>query len=268
MKRVILILTLAIVSTSLALSQTIDKKDKKSRQNKPGQKSKFEEHRAKLKEQEALNTALINASKRGDEATVKNLLDSGAEVNAMIFRFGLRYAPDATGEVMTPLIYAASLGHIGIVKILLNRGADTEITDGNWTGRCRPGPKCGLTALIYAAVEGHTEIMKVLLEKGAKINGRSPWGQTALMLAAEVGELNVVRFLLEHGADVNARDIYDLGGKTALMYAARWGHVEIVQALLDRGADFKIKTIDGDETALFIAKFFDHTKSLSENSKC
>ena len=49
--------------------------------------------------------------------------------------------------------------HIGVVKVLLDRGATVDATDGGkWT------------ALHIAASNGHTEVVKVLLGKGASID--------------------------------------------------------------------------------------------------
>jgi Ankyrin repeats (3 copies) len=66
------------------------------------------------------------------------------------------------------------LGHIDIVKILLEKGA--EINNRTSYGR---------TALMDAALEGQIDIVKILLESGAEINvGADDYGWTIWHIAA------------------------------------------------------------------------------------
>ena len=93
------------------------------------------------------------------------------------------------------LILAAGRGHIEIVKLLLENGADVNSRT-----------KDGDTALIVASKAGHTNVVKLLLERGADVNAKNRNGRMALMGATNQGHLNVVKLLLERGADVNAKD--------------------------------------------------------------
>ena len=92
-----------------------------------------------------INSALFRAAIDGHAATVKLLLDKGANINA-------RDKHD-----YTPLIFAASQGHAEVVKILLERGADVTAKND-----------LGLTALGAAKLFGHTEVAELLTKAGAK----------------------------------------------------------------------------------------------------
>lgn len=176
-----------------------------------------------------LNQNLIQAAKRGDTATVKSLLDKGADVNAKSNKSGA-----------TALIFAAELGHFKIAETLLARGADVNIKDNKFGG----------TALLVAAMYGHINIVEALLTKGADVNAKSNDGWTALMTAAQRGHSDIVEALLNKEADVNIHE--KIGGHTLLMVATAAGHADIVAALLAKGAEVNAKNIHG-ETALMYA---------------
>jgi hypothetical protein len=144
---------------------------------------------------------------QGDVATVKSLLDNGADINEK----------DAYGK--TALMKAVEKGDIDTVKTLLDRGADTNIK----TDR-------GGTALLAAAYGGHTAVIQALLEKGAEVNAKDMFGTTALMVAARYGHRETVTVLLDKGADVT---IKNKGGATALMLAAEEKNAEVAELLED-----------------------------------
>ena len=93
---------------------------------------------------------------------------------------------------------AASSGHTEIVKLLLERGADVNITN-----------HYSCTVLVSASNEGNAEIVKLLLAHGADVNIRNRSNRTALMCAASSGHTEIVKLLLEHGADVNMKDSWN-----------------------------------------------------------
>ena len=200
---------------------------------------------------------------------VQQLLDKGARVNQQV-----RYK--------TPLMHAASEGHIEIVKLLLAKGADVNAqTDEG-------------TALMQAVYGGHGEIVKQLLDAGANVNAKHRLGYTALFSSAgrSIPEMNPprgaplpvpaheimtlllargadanltgrdgetalmdantpakIKLLVAHGAQLNARDNE---GRTALMHAVDRGEVDVVEALLQAGADASIRDAKGT-TALMRA---------------
>lgn len=91
----------------------------------------------------------------------------------------------------TPLMYACAGGHLDVVEILLQSGANVEDHNEN-----------GHTPLMEAASAGYVNVAKVLLENGAGINTHSnEFKESALTLACYKGHLEMVRFLLAAGAD-------------------------------------------------------------------
>ena len=78
-------------------------------------------------------------------------------------------------RVLTALMEAADEGHVEVVRLLLESGADinTQEDYGN-----------GATALMEAAGNGHVEVVRLLLENGADTNTQNNSGRTVLMYAA------------------------------------------------------------------------------------
>jgi ankyrin repeat protein len=122
----------------------------------------------------------------------------------------------------TPLVEAAKQGRKEVVQLLLDRGADVNLT-----------PKYGDTPLVGAAKQGRKEVVQLLLDRGANMNLTSTFGDTPLVEAAKQGHKGVVQLLLDRGADVNLA----FGCKnTPLVEATKQGHKGVVRLLLDRGA--------------------------------
>jgi hypothetical protein len=99
-------------------------------------------------------TAIMLASYRGFGDIVEKLYLKGAEINH---------------PGWNPLIYAASGGHVGIIRLLLDGGVPINSVSDN-----------GTTALMMAARGNHVEAVKVLLDRGADPNLRNEWGKTAM----------------------------------------------------------------------------------------
>jgi ankyrin repeat protein len=129
------------------------------------------------------------------------------------------------------LTRAAEKGHVGMVELLLERGANANTT-------CRNG----YPALHSAASWGHEEVVSLLLTSGADPS-RIAVGWTALMLASFSGHVAVVRLLLRSRGDgLNERGT---DGCTALYWACCKGHADVVRALLWAGADHTIANDNG-----------------------
>jgi hypothetical protein len=174
------------------------------------------------------------AARKGDAATVKKLLDEGVDVNTK-FRY------DATA-----LFYACDHGHLEVVKILLDHGANMNVKDTFY----------GFTPLMLATGPAqkkkpeHTEIAKLLITKG------SPGKELALNNAIEEGNAALARFVLDSGG-IPANNLTD-----ALEMARSTNKPEMVSLLQQAGAkpyeDFKIDPA-------MLAKFAGTFKSPSGN---
>ncbi|KAJ7658333.1 hypothetical protein DFH06DRAFT_1472942 [Mycena polygramma] len=139
---------------------------------------------------------------------VRFLLDHGADVDT------------AGGKYGSALQGAASRGHMDVIRILVEKGADVNAASGS--------------ALQSAALRNHMEIVCFLLQHGANVNAAGGEYGSALLCAVREGHADIVRVLLEKGADVNA---VDCEGDSALQVAAWGDHVDVVCVLLDKGAD-------------------------------
>src|SRR5206468_8293382 len=90
---------------------------------------------------------------------------------------------------------ASANGSAGMVALLLEAGADANVTD-----------QTGETALMTATKVGNVDAIRTLLDRGAKVDTRDPaFQQTALMMAVRENHPEVVRLLIERGANVNAK---------------------------------------------------------------
>lgn len=89
--------------------------------------------------------ALWAAAKSGDKAGVERALAAGVPVDA-----GTRYQ-------QTALMFAAQYGHLDVVELLIEKGANINQKDTFY----------GVTPLMAAMQDGHVAVMKLLLEKGA-----------------------------------------------------------------------------------------------------
>ena len=155
----------------------------------------------------------------------------------------------------TPLMYAAAIGSIDAMNMLVSAGAEVneknalDATALHWcagdlakvrllvskgadvNARSKPGR----TPLIIAAAhDGASEIVRVLLNKGADISARDSAMVNALAAAADANDTATVRLLIEIGATVSTKDP---STGMALMSAAGHGNVEVVRLLLAKGAD-------------------------------
>jgi len=135
------------------------------------------------------------------------------------------------GNGWMPLNLATYNGHLEVVKLLLDNGADLAVRD-----------KYGATSLNCASANGHLEVVKLLLDKGADISVRDKYEATPLNCASANGHLEVVRLLLDKGADISVRDKY---GATSLNCASANSHLEVVRLLLNNGADSAVPDYGG-----------------------
>jgi ankyrin repeat protein len=157
---------------------------------------------------------VADAAMRGDVATVRSLLQRGADVNAP--------RPDG----MSALHWAAERGDPELIDMLLYAGANPKAVTriGHYT------------PLHVASRVGHAAVVEKLLKAGADVNAKtSNSGATPLHLAATSGDAATVRALAQNGADLDARE--SEWEQTPLIFAAGSNRIEAIRVLLESGAN-------------------------------
>ncbi len=150
------------------------------------------------------------------------------------------------------------IGHLGIVQILLENGADVDAQGGYYSN-----------ALQAASLIGHLGIFQMPIEKGADINAQGGYYGNALQAAVARGCYGIVQMLIEKGANINAQGGYygqcspGRGGQRLLRHspdahregsqyqctgrilrqcsqaAAARGYYGIVQMLIEKGSQYR-----------------------------
>jgi ankyrin repeat protein len=114
-----------------------------------------------------LDAELVHALDAGDAARALAAIEAGADVNVQDPR-------PLLGHGNTPLHYAASCGHVELVRELLRLGADVD-------ARCNSG----WTPLMRACNAEHPGVAEILLDAGAdphlaNSEGYTAWGRIPL----------------------------------------------------------------------------------------
>ncbi len=171
---------------------------------------------------------------------VPKLLDGGAAVNER-----------SLDELRTPLHQAAKSQDRGIIKLLLDKGADIDAPD-----------VYKMTPLMVAVCHGQLGNCKVLLERGADASLRAFYGESILELAVSNEYPAIVRLLLEYGVDINTRDrvggtvlnsaimideVTYIGGVKMRRYSDSFSttKLEIMRLLIDNSIDIEARLSDG-----------------------
>ncbi len=156
-------------------------------------------------DENATNTSLMAAVIAGDLDLASQAVEARASLDRYDWHLGY-----------SPLGMAISRGHVDLVRLLLDAGANPRT--GSLT----------LTALGLAAEQGEAEIIQMLLPRGIDVNepvGQDGW--TALLSAIKHGHRSVVQLLVTAGANVNIWS----RGETPILLAAKCEEREIYNYL-------------------------------------
>ena len=188
-------------------------------------------------------TPLYHAGQDDHTEVARLLLDSGADLDRVLHSY-----PGATR-----LHWASSLGLLGMVRSLLDAGADVNAQHET----------SGETPLHWAAFGGNdcSAVAELLLASGAEVDKADVDGCPPLGIAADMGNTKVCSVLLGAGADIN-KIINDEDGSTALCLAVRKDEVDV--ALLLMQWEPSLTGLDDDEAELLGTWLNDELKCKEE----
>ncbi|KAJ0420503.1 hypothetical protein BJY00DRAFT_323758 [Aspergillus carlsbadensis] len=144
----------------------------------------------------------------GSERLVRVLLDNGANIDS----------PESLRD-RSPLLSAVFERNDAVVRLLLDRGADANISD-----------RIGYTPMMIATLTKQPQLAKLLLESNAGVGFLDYRGRPVLSMAAQTGQDDIIRALLA----TNKMDLFqkDALGRGPLFFATRSGSETACAALL------------------------------------
>jgi serine/threonine-protein phosphatase 6 regulatory ankyrin repeat subunit B len=214
-------------------------------------------------------TSLFATVESGDiDSLRRHLDDDPCLAHARLVLWDEDGTPKHGRESPTLLQAAAQAGHLEIVKLLLERGADIyetalwgypAVEHAFWAkqqhvvdyflgeaashatmGGC---PTYGLGIDVnLAARNGWLELVRNHVRKDRlAVHRRGVIGETPLHWAGHNGFVEIVRLLLDAGADIEADEIGCYGGKP--LHFASEHEPEVVRLLVERGADVNSRNV-------------------------
>jgi ankyrin repeat protein len=199
-------------------------------------------------------------------------LDRADDLRAMVIREPALLAARMTRNQhrRTPLHHAVAKNRLRIVQLLLELGADPNVSDATGasalTTASQEAADHGVVASLLAAGArldfltavnmGRYDEAEAMLRDNPSRIGPDGVDTIALHLAVNKKNMVTIRWLLAHGIDVNAkRPMWDCN-HTALHMTIESAAIEIARMLLDAGADPDIRDDKYHATALGWAEFF------------
>lgn len=147
----------------------------------------------------------------------------------------------------TSLHEACTGGHSDVVKYLLQHVTDLDLADLN-----------GQTAAHLAAFHGEAECLRSLESKGSNITLEDKLGRSPAHLAAMKNHPSVLRCILQSNVEINSVDDQ---GRTPAHYAAIAGGLESLKVLAYNDIDVNSRDVSGCVPAHYAAAH-DHSSCL------
>jgi ankyrin repeat protein len=192
-----------------------------------------------------------------DHVAVGAYLNNGGNINIKFPKRGY-----------TALHLAAQEGHLDIVKLLLEKGADPNLLTSRSQRRTTPLNLCPAhatyrtdcagrsqrrtTPLNLCTIKNRIDVARMLLDAKADPNIGNKYGWTALHNVSDRSYLEFMKMLLDSGANIEARNER---GCTPLHCAALKCNIPGVRLLLERGANVNARAKFGATPLRFASEF-------------
>lgn len=162
-------------------------------------------------------TELFKAAQEGDVVRLRELLDIEPSL-----------ANTENSDGLTPLGFAAHLGHKDAVLVLLECGAEV-----NGLSHSKLSFIPSNTAL-HAAIAGGSskKVIELLIANGADVNAVDSLEHSPIQAAAFEGNREIAMLLIANGADV----LRNTGHGSAMSIAKKHGYHEFAELLRQHGA--------------------------------
>lgn len=179
------------------------------------------------------STPLLLAVERDNFNAVKNLIQAGADIN-VIYKYN------------RTVLYIAitDFNRDPIIKLLINNGANVNISDNN-----------KISPLHIMAGKGTIESIKMLVNAGADVNAVNIWGETPLhrsVFNCRDAPDEVVQFLIESKVNVNIANNKDL---IPLCYASQKSKPRSVNLLINAGSNINAQDNLGNTPIALAVEF-------------
>lgn len=158
------------------------------------------------------NLDIFEASSIGNNEIVRQLLEKNPELlNAF------------SSDGFTALGLASFFGHLSVVNLLLDKGANPNIASNN---------DFKVAPIHSACAISHFEITELLIKYGADVNAKQSRGVTPLHSTAHNGQTSLSKLLIDNGADINAKTD---NGQTPLFMANEKNFNETAELIIKYG---------------------------------
>lgn len=175
-----------------------------------------------------------------------------------------RFLLEAKCKIGVSLHVASQLGHLSVVQLLLEYGADVDARHVGFSTPLALAVRAGHAAVVSRLIEegastvlsphpiiaacefGHLQVVQVLVERAGCKNIKSPNGLTPVLIACQAERWDVVEYLIKCGAEVDI----DQDGWSVLMHVVRAGDPYLLETLL-QGRD--VDVVSYGDAALRIA---------------
>ena len=166
---------------------------------------------------------------------------------------------DKNCNLETPLHITSKLGYLGVVKILIDKGADVNAIDIDLNTPLhlafREVFSDKLLELTNSSIIRKISIIiTILIDNGANINAKNIKRITPLHLATEKGIPMLVETLINKGADL---DIENNLGDNPFHYACKYGYLKIVKIFISKSININVLN-HCKRNSLHLAVQYDH----------